>query len=173
TNWIVLGGSILNKTFLSNIEPADIVYSWGVLHHTGKIWEALENTSKLMKKDGFFYIALYTTTNKSAYWLETKKRYNRASTLEKKWMQLAYIIRYTIIPQLFRLKNPLPYLRNYKKSRGMSYLTDVKDWLGGYPYEDAKIEEVLRFCRKKLSFELINIKTGEACTEYLFQKRQI
>ena len=170
-NWTIMEGSVLDKDFLSGIEPADIVYSWGVLHHTGKMWEAIENTASLMKKDALFYVALYTTTNKSNYWLKTKKRYNRASALEKKWMQLAYIVRYTIAPQLFRLKNPIPYIHNYKKSRGMSYLTDLKDWLGGYPCEDAKIEEVLMFCRKKLSLELINIKTGEANTEYLFKRR--
>ena len=173
SNWTVLKGSILDKNFLANIDPADIVYSWGVLHHSGKMWEALENTANLMKKDGLLYIALYTTNNKSGYWLKTKKRYNRASTLGKKWMQFTYMVRYTIVPQLFRLKNPLAYIRNYKQSRGMSYLTDLKDWLGGYPYEDAKIEEVFKFCRNKLSLELINIKTGEACTEYLFQRKLI
>jgi 2-polyprenyl-6-hydroxyphenyl methylase/3-demethylubiquinone-9 3-methyltransferase len=51
----------------------------------------------------------------------------------------------------------------------MSYLADLRDWLGGWPYEDAKIEDVLRFCRKKLNLELINIATGEANTEYLFR----
>ena len=171
-NWIVLEGSILDKTFTSNIEPADVVYSWGVLHHTGRMWEALENTSNLMKKNGLLYIALYTTTNKSEYWLKVKKKYNRTSKIGKKCMEISYIIGHTVV-QMFRLKNPLTYIRDYKKKRGMSYFTDVKDWLGGYPYEYAKIEEVLRFCHNKLSLELINIKTGEANTEYLFQKRQI
>ena len=82
-------------------------------------------------------------------------------------MELSYIIRYLILPEILRLKNPLPYIRNYQQKRGMSCFTDVKDWLGGYPYEDAKIEEVLGFCREKLSLELINIKTGEATIEYL------
>ncbi|PIV53729.1 MAG: class I SAM-dependent methyltransferase, partial [Elusimicrobia bacterium CG02_land_8_20_14_3_00_37_13] len=70
-----------------------------------------------------------------------------------------------------RLKNPLKTIRQYKQKRGMAYLTDIKDWLGGYPFEYAKIEEVLQFCRKKLNLELINIKTGEANTEYLFRKK--
>ncbi len=53
----------------------------------------------------------------------------------------------------------------------MSYWTDVKSWLGGYPYECAKIEEVLQYCREELDLELVNIKTGEANIEYLFIKK--
>ncbi|MDD5454213.1 MAG: class I SAM-dependent methyltransferase, partial [Candidatus Ratteibacteria bacterium] len=138
SNWIVLEGSILDKNFLSNIEPADIVYSWGVLHHTGKMWEALEKAAALMKKDALLYIALYTTTNKSKYWLRIKKKYNRASKIEKKFMEISFVIGHTII-QMLKFKNPLIHILNYKRKRGMSYFTDVKDWLGGYPYEDAKI----------------------------------
>lgn len=170
SNWIVLEGSILDKKFLLSVEAADIVYSWGVLHHTGKMWEALENTTNLMKKNGFLYIALYTTTDKSGYWFRIKQRYNKASSIRKKLMEVSYVIRHTIIPYIIRRKNPLTFIRSYGQKRGMSYFTDVKDWLGGYPYEDAKIEEVLQFCHKKLSLELVNIKTGEANTEYLFQK---
>ena len=83
-------------------------------------------------------------------------------------MELRYIVRHTFLPQLLHRKNPLRWIRNYESMRGMSYLTDLRDWLGGWPYEDAKIEDVLRFCRNKLNLELINISTGEANTEYLF-----
>ena len=171
SNWEVLCGSVLDNQFISNLEPVDIVYSWGVLHHTGNMWKAIENTAGLMKSDGLLYIALYTTDSKSKYWLEVKKKYNRASEIEKRLMEYWYIVKHTIIPHCARLKNPLKTIREYKQKRGMAYLTDIKDWLGGYPYEYAKIEEVLQFCRKKLDLELINIKTGEANTEYLFRKR--
>jgi 2-polyprenyl-6-hydroxyphenyl methylase/3-demethylubiquinone-9 3-methyltransferase len=53
----------------------------------------------------------------------------------------------------------------------MNYLFNVRDWLGGLPYEHATPQEVLRFGREQLCMELVNIKTGEACTEYLFQPR--
>ena len=171
SNWEVLCGSVLDNQFISKIEPADIVYSWGVLHHTGNMWKAIENTAGLIKINGLLYIALYTTDSKSEYWLEVKKKYNRASEIEKRLMEYWYIVRRTIIPHCARLKNPLKTIRQYKQKRGMAYLTDIKDWLGGYPYEYAKIEEVLQFCRKKLNLELINIKTGEANTEYLFRKK--
>lgn len=170
--WEVLQGSILNEEFIAKLPKADIVYSWGVLHHTGKMWEAIEKAASLLSDKGVLYIALYTTTSKSPYWIRIKKKYNNSSTIEKRLMEAWYIIKHTFKPLLLRGKNPIRYIHEYKKNRGMAYLTNVRDWLGGYPYENAKIEEVLRFARKRLNLELINIKTGEANTEYLFIKRE-
>lgn len=170
-NWAVLEGSVLDKAFVGSLDKADIVYSWGVLHHTGSMWEAVANTARLMADDGLFYLALYTTTRKSQYWIRVKHAYNNASRFGKRLMELRYLIRYTLIPKLLQGKNPIRYMREYQASRGMAYLIDVRDWLGGYPYEDAKIEEVLRFARKQLQLELINLATGEANTEYLFSRR--
>src|SRR3989339_882349 len=55
-NWKVIHGSILDKEFIKKLPRADIVYSWGVLHHTGKMWQAIENAAKLVKPGGCFYI---------------------------------------------------------------------------------------------------------------------
>lgn len=171
-NWTILNGSILDENFISKIERADIVYSWGVLHHTGNMWKAIENASKLLKdKNSLFYIALYTTTNKSDYWIKIKKKYNNSGFFGKKILELKYVLKSTILLNILRGRNPVSFIKNYKKDRGMSYFINVKDWLGGYPYEDAKIEEVLKFCRNKLYLELINLSTGEANTEYLFIKK--
>jgi len=134
------------------------------------MWKAVENSCRLVKKDGVFYVALYVTTPKSDYWAKIKRRYNGASAFEKRLMEQWYMLFHLFIPYLIRLKDPVAYILDYKKKRGMSYFSDVKDWLGGYPYEHAKIEEVLIFFRKKLNMELINIKTGEACIEYLFKR---
>src|SRR3712207_3811365 len=41
--WSIEQGSILDRAFLDTVHPADIVYSWGVLHHTGAMWQALDN----------------------------------------------------------------------------------------------------------------------------------
>jgi 2-polyprenyl-3-methyl-5-hydroxy-6-metoxy-1,4-benzoquinol methylase len=169
-NWSVLKGSILDKNFISKLERADIVYSWGVLHHTGDMWSAIKNASTLIKDNGLFYIALYTTDHKSEYWLGVKKKYNRAGNIKKGIMEAKYVIRHLFIPYLLTLQNPFKIIRDHKKNRGMSYFTDVKDWLGGYPYEFARPEEVIFFCKDKLGLDLINLKTGEANTEYLFKK---
>lgn len=167
--WEVLHGSALDKAFLARIEPADIAYSWGVLHHTGSMWEAVENAAKLAKPDGMFFVALYTTTPKSGYWLETKKRYNAGGELTKRWLEARYLMRHLLLPCAVKLRNPFRILRE-TRDRGMDYMTDVRDWLGGLPYEDATPQEVLRFGRNKLGMELINIATGEACSEYLFRR---
>lgn len=169
-HWQVCHGSILDNNFINSLLPADIVYSWGVLHHTGDMWDALRNTVSLMKEDGLLYIALYTTDPRSNYWLKIKKKYNQSSKIGKKIMEGSYILKYLILLHILQLKNPLKIVNQYKKRRGMAFFTDLKDWLGGYPYEHAKIEEVLQFCKKKLNLELVNIKTGEANTEYLLQK---
>ena len=171
SDWTVMHGSVLDQEFLRRLEPADIAYSWGVLHHTGKMWEAIINAATLRKPDGLFYIALYTTDHKSDYWTRVKIRYNAASKLGKRAMESRYLVRHTLLPHLLRLKNPLKTMRDYKKSRGMSYMIDVRDWLGGYPYEHTTPGEMLRFGRDELGLELTNLKTGDACTEYLFAAR--
>lgn len=170
SNWEVFQGSILDDQLIKKIVPADIVYSWGVLHHTGKMWEAVENASKLIKSGGCFYLALYTTTTDSDYWLKVKKIYNSISEEEKVWMQHWYIVNYTMLPTRLAGGDPASIIEQYKKNRGMDFFTDIKDWLGGYPFEHASIEEVKSFVKNKLKLELINIKTGEANTEYLLRK---
>jgi 2-polyprenyl-6-hydroxyphenyl methylase/3-demethylubiquinone-9 3-methyltransferase len=170
-DWEILRGSVLDKDFLARIKPADIVYSWGVLHHTGDMWTAIRNAAGLMRPGGLFYLALYTTDPASDYWLEVKKKYNRSSNAGKRVMECGYIARRVILPDILGRRNSWKRVQEYKKSRGMSFMTDVRDWLGGYPFEHASIEQVLRFGRKPLGLELVNIKTGEANTEYLFKKR--
>ena len=170
--WAIHHGSILDKDFCAEIEPADIVYAWGSLHHTGQMWTAIENAAELIKDNGLFYIAIYTTVPKSEYWLARKIKYNKASSIMKKFMEIRHVARYLVIPNLLKRKNPIYTIRNYKNKRGMSYYTDVKDWLGGYPYEYASIQEILKFGREKLGLELINISAGSdgANTEYLFKR---
>jgi 2-polyprenyl-3-methyl-5-hydroxy-6-metoxy-1,4-benzoquinol methylase len=39
--WLVEEGSILDEAYVSSLGTYDVVYSWGVLHHTGAMWRAL------------------------------------------------------------------------------------------------------------------------------------
>ena len=169
-NWKVTEGSILDTKFISEIDKADIVYSWGVLHHTGDLWEVIRNTMTFLKDDSLLYLGLYVTTPKSAHWLKVKKKYNRSGDLVKKLMVLKHLVRHKIIPDLIRFKNPVNRFKEYRKKRGMALVTDVKDWLGGYPYEPASIEEVYRFLRSNFNLDMIDLKTGEAVVEYLFKR---
>lgn len=176
-NWKVMQGSVLDLAFLDALARADIVYSWGVLHHTGKMWQAVENAASTLKEDGVFYIALYTSDvyidPPPEYWLKVKRDYNQAGKLYRKWMEWACAWRFTIAPELRAGRNPLKTILGYQKSRGMSYWTDIKDWLGGWPMEFAGIAETKAFCADKLGLELINISTGEGNTEYLFRKKGV
>lgn len=173
-NWKIMQGSVLDKQFMESLPKSDIVYSWGVLHHTGSMWDAIENAAKCMHEASVFYIALYSkdvyVSPPYEYWLDVKRVYNHAGSIKKRWMEWAYAWRDSIRGHLIRGKNPLSYMKSYKQSRGMSYWHDVKDWLGGYPMEFAGNKETELFGREKLGLELIHIKAGEGNTEFLFRK---
>jgi SAM-dependent methyltransferase len=172
-HWSVLQGSVLDPVFMQSLEPADIVYSWGVLHHTGDLWRAVENAAIPMRADGVFYIALYSSDvyldPPPEYWLDLKRRYNRAGPWMKRWMEWKYAWRESIYPDLKNFRNPFKLILGYAASRGMSYWTDVRDWLGGYPMEFAGNEETKIFGHDRLGLELINISAGHGNTEFLFR----
>jgi SAM-dependent methyltransferase len=174
-NWRVVHGSILDKNCIAKLEPADIVYAWGSLHHTGAMWDAIRSTSELVAPNGLLYLALYNKVEgrgSSAFWLKVKKAYNRASIPTKRFMELAYIVRYQTLPELIRFRNPFSYWQNYANGRGMSVWIDVRDWLGGYPYEFSTAGDVFRFCNRECGFTLINLRTVNnlGLNEFLFQK---
>jgi SAM-dependent methyltransferase len=172
-HWRIEHGSILDDEYVARLGEFDVVYSWGVLHHTGDQWKALRNAARLLTSSGVFYVALYTSdmfVNPPAeFWLRVKRRYNLGGSLCKRALEAWYIGR-QFLAMLRDRRNPIAYVWNYERSRGMSFYTDVKDWLGGWPMEFSSIAEVKRFAREDLRLELVNIATGEANTEYLFQK---
>ncbi len=124
--WSAMQGSVLDRAFVDQLPKSDIVYSWGVLHHTGSMWNAIENASRCLHDTSVFYIALYSTdvyTNPPAsYWLDVKREYNRANILKKRWMDWKYAWNNSIRNDLRNRKNPLATVREYQKSRGMSVL---------------------------------------------------
>ncbi|MDD4972252.1 MAG: methyltransferase domain-containing protein [Paludibacter sp.] len=165
-NWKILTGSILDEVFLSGLgeHSFDIVYSWGVLHHTGKMWEAVDNALSCVKMGGYFWIALYVKGPSYQQDFALKIMYNKASAFRKKVMRgraIADIMK----KRLKNGHNPLEW--NQKKSRGMNTYHDIVDWLGGLPYEVASVDEVVDFTRKK-GLILEKIQTGEANNIYLF-----
>jgi 2-polyprenyl-6-hydroxyphenyl methylase/3-demethylubiquinone-9 3-methyltransferase len=91
----VLQGSVLDADFLTKMQPGfDIVYSWGVLHHTGSMWQAVENAGTLVKPGGKLWIALYVKGPKYEEDLALKKRYNASSWFGKKCMEWKIILHY-------------------------------------------------------------------------------
>ncbi len=157
-NWKILTGSILDNGFISKLGKFDIVYSWGVLHHTGNMWVAIRNAAGLVDKRGFFYIAVYNKTRMSGFWLITKRLYNSLPEAGRKSMEMAYIMA-LMAKNCIRLRSSTSGLKEYKSTRGMGWRTDIADWLGGYPYESATAEEITGFMEKNFPrFRLINIK---------------
>lgn len=176
-NWIVKKGSALDGKFLRSLGKYDIVYSWGVLHHTGKMWSAVEKVSKLVNLGGVYFLALYNENpcpleGPSWLWVKLKKFHNSSNRLTKKIMHAAYLS-YLVAGITAHGINPYKYIKNYKTNRGMNFLTDVKDWLGGYPYEYAAPKEVKQFV-EKLGFKQIKSKNARSlgCNEFLFKKEE-
>ena len=162
SNWVIEQGSVLDQPFLSRLGQFDVVYSWGVLHHTGNMWQALENAVLPVAGKGKLFIALYNDQGMfSSAWKAVKLRYSRRSGWRLPIIAVygSYFILRGLVKDLLVLrKNPLTRYRQYKQSRGMSYFTDLLDWLGGYPFEVAKPEDIFDFFRAK-GFELVKLKT--------------
>jgi 2-polyprenyl-3-methyl-5-hydroxy-6-metoxy-1,4-benzoquinol methylase len=119
----------------------DIVYSWGVLHHTGDMWLAIEKASELVKDGGQFCIAIYASTRSERFWTNEKAFYRKAPKFLQWIVRQFYMAAYLAAKLLVR-QNPISYVRNYKANRGMNFSHDAHDWLGGYPYEAARAEEL-------------------------------
>ncbi len=170
-NWQVYTGSILDDSLRNKMPPADIVYSWGVLHHTGDLWKAIKNSASFLKPKSLFYIALYEKNSKSDYWISKKQKYNAAGFWRRRLMEADYILRVFFWPiGTKKTIDSLRYIITYKKNRGMSFMTDVRDWLGGWPFEPVTAEETCAFCVNRLGLEKVQVKTGEANIEYLFAR---
>jgi SAM-dependent methyltransferase len=167
-NWTVTQGSVLDAGFMESLDKADVVYSWGVLHHTGGMWRALELAAGRMKDEGVMFIALYTTDGMTEHWKRVKHRHVHSGQMRRRWIEWNYAARVLTLALFFQRKMPWTVIREYSSGRGMDFMVDVRDWVGGYPFETATPQEVVRFGREKLGVALSNIKTGEACTEYLF-----
>lgn len=148
-NWQVVHRSILDDPLLADWQAADLVYSWGVLHHTGDLHRALRNATTLVAPGGLLAIAIYNRVTgrwlDSRRWLVIKRTYNRAPRPIQLAMELAFQL-YWVLGRLRRGTNPLRAAREYQQSRGMAVRTDLVDWLGGYPYEYATAEEIVAFC---------------------------
>jgi len=180
TDWSIEKGDVLNTEYLRSLGTYDIVYSWGVLHHTGNMWKALENVIPLVEQGGKLFISIYNNQGfASLFWTGLKKFYNRSSKLIKWSIVLGVGVYFEfrwIVARLLRYQNPLTlkYLPERKKNRGMSVWHDLVDWVGGYPFEVAKPEEIFDFYRQR-GFELVKLKTcagGIGCNEYLFVRRK-
>lgn len=162
-HWKIEQGSVLDTTYLASLGTFDVVYSWGVLHHTGAMWDAIRNTARMTAPAGLYCIALYHNVDGrfgSRFWLSVKRAYNRGGRVTKTLIEWVYILVYFILAPLSHGKNPRAFMREYGSARGMNWRRDVSDWVGGYPYEFATPEEAFVFMKREFpGFALENLKT--------------
>ncbi|KRR10801.1 hypothetical protein CP49_22025 [Bradyrhizobium valentinum] len=118
----------------------DIVYSWGVLHHTGKMWQAIETAAKLVKPGGQFALAIYATTTLDPAWKLEKRIYSRSPKALQGIARMVFISA-LFSAELLRGRNPIERITR-TRARGMNSSHDLHDWLGGYPYETATAGEL-------------------------------
>jgi 2-polyprenyl-3-methyl-5-hydroxy-6-metoxy-1,4-benzoquinol methylase len=175
-NWKVEEGSALDAEYIKSLGHFDVVYSWGVLHHTGEMWRALENAQYPVKAGGRLFIAIYNDTGtQAARWKWIKKTYNRLPSLLRPPFAVLAVAPDEIKPALRSLitLRPQEYIRRwtaYNKNRGMSHWHDIIDWVGGYPYEVATPDEIFDFYRAR-GFTLTKLKCGGiglGCNEFVF-----
>ncbi len=175
--WVIDEASVLDQIYLAKLGEFDIVYSWGVLHHTGHMFDGLRNVSNLVVSGGVLFVAIYNNLGSaSRRWLFVKRTYCRLPT----FLRLPYALMIIIPVQIYsffvyaaqrKVKLFMDERFNYGK-RGMNWWYDQIDWIGGYPYEDAKPEEIFDCC-KAAGFELERLYTCGSrigCNEFVFMK---
>jgi len=172
-SWDIETRSVLDYDYLCSIGKFDFVYSWGVLHHTGAMWKAMANVDSNVAADGKLFIAMCNDQGRaSKFWWTIKKIY----------VSLPEYLRWLVtIPCYIRLWGPTmirdfvllrPFKTWFAGERGMAAHRDVIDWVGGFPFEVSKPEEVFYFYKQR-GYELEQLKTcagSHGCNEYVFKR---
>jgi len=175
-SWTVEQGSVLDSSYMARLGDYDVVYSWGVLHHTGAMYDAIRNAAPCVNHRGLFVFALYRKTRLCRWWTIEKRWYAKASPHAQKLARSVFI-------SLLRLEFPTKgrsfeaYVKNYSGARGMDFMTDVHDWMGGYPYESVAPAQVDNLMHElKFVHVRSNVKPytlgffGSGCDEYVYQR---
>lgn len=164
--WKVEQGSVLDADYLMGLGTFDVVYSWGVLHHSGNMWQAMDNIDLCVRETGKLYIAIYNHQQFSTrYWLMVKRVYNKFAAFRPILIaiHMLYPTAPSVIVKLINRRNP---------PRGMMFWYDLIDWLGGYPFETSTPNQVFDFYKDR-GYSLSELKTvgGKlGCNEYVFEK---
>lgn len=177
TQWTIEEASVLDTEHLSGLGQFDVVYSWGVLHHTGNMFDALNNASALVNTGGNLFIAIYNDQGRtSTRWLFVKKSYNRLPH-GLRWLVTLPALVWFWGPAALRdliIGKPFSSWKSYPQQslRGMSAWRDLVDWVGGLPFEVATPEQIFHFYRDR-GFRLEELKTCKGylgCNEFVFKK---
>jgi 2-polyprenyl-6-hydroxyphenyl methylase/3-demethylubiquinone-9 3-methyltransferase len=174
--WTIQQASVLDDAFMASLPTYDLVYSWGVLHHTGEVWKAIDLAASRVVPGGLFYIALYSADVQKdpspEFWLEVKQRYVNSGWVTRRRMDWWYVWRFMMHRNPARIPVVLKRMRDHSKTRGMKMFTDIRDWLGGWPMEFVWDAEAVTFVENR-GFRLKEIATGQANTEFLFERSHV
>lgn len=166
SDWTIGQGSILDDDQVRSLGIFDVVYSWGVLHHTGDMMGAFRNVRSLVAPRGKLSIAIYNDQGPlSRYWVWEKRLFNQS-------LLTRYLMIALHLPVFYGVPVVLSALRGKGPGRGMQLWHDYLDWLGGYPFEVARPGEILEIFKDE--FELVYLKTvgsGSGCNEYTFKRK--
>jgi 2-polyprenyl-6-hydroxyphenyl methylase/3-demethylubiquinone-9 3-methyltransferase len=174
TNWTIQKGSVLDDTYVERLGFFDVVYSWGVLHHTGKLWHALANAAGPVAPGGRLFVAVYRDQGwLSAIWLSIKKLYNSSAVgrgaVLGMCLPLVWVLAF--FGDLARGRNPFAPGKPQDRSRGISRLHDWVDWLGALPFEVASASAVLAFyTQRQFRLENLGLSRGHGCNEFVFSR---
>lgn len=174
-NWRVMQGSVLDKAYVASLGTFDVVYSWGVLHHTGAMWDAIWNAVSAVKPGGTLFIAIYNDQGVwSRRWTKIKKLYvsGTAGRLLVTCTAIPIFVLRDFAKDMFWMRNPLTRYKTYGANRGMSVVRDWFDWLGGYPFE-VSTPEGLIFPLQAAGFHLVNlvtVKGSSGCLELVMRR---
>ena len=175
--WRIERGSVLDPAFMDWLGRFDVVYSWGVLHHTGDMWRALDQARLAVDEGGSLFVAIYNDMgSQSARWKRIKRIYTRLPRALKP----AFVLLVSAPEEAKGLVRsvaagrPQEYVKtwtNYDERRGMSHWRDLVDWVGGYPYEYAKPDAIFSFFHERgFVLDKLRIGGGLGCSEYVFSR---
>jgi 2-polyprenyl-3-methyl-5-hydroxy-6-metoxy-1,4-benzoquinol methylase len=171
--WDVLHGDVLDLEFVRTLGGFDVVYSWGVLHHTGRMWDGCEAVAERVADGGVLYIALYNDQGfRSAVWDAIKRRYNAAGPLGKTVTERSVGTYFGAGRFVKRVLGPGTRAGADALDRGMDIRLDLRDWVGGYPFEVAAPDVVFDFFAAR-GFMLRRLRTVAGrlgCNEFVFAR---
>jgi 2-polyprenyl-6-hydroxyphenyl methylase/3-demethylubiquinone-9 3-methyltransferase len=178
--WRIERGSVLDPAFMDRLGRFDVVYSWGVLHHTGDMWRALDQARLAVDDGGSLFVAIYNDMgSQSARWKRIKRIYTRLPRALKPPFVLLVSAPEEAkgIVRSVAAGRPQEYVRTwtkYDERRGMSHWRDLVDWVGGFPYEYAKPDAIFSFFHERgFVLDKLRIGGGLGCSEYVFSRTRV